>query len=80
MSASKRSISPEAQKTTGGRSQTNMDNAIEEKTELDKNVANYARVAKLEIGSAEVVCFTGTLLGSGLITRIGQWPRERLQT
>ena len=39
-----------------------MDNADEEKAEIDKNVAVYARIAKLEIGSAEIVSFTGTLL------------------
>ena len=32
-----------------------MDNAIEEQAEIDKDIADYARIAKLEIGSAEIV-------------------------
>ena len=33
---------------------------VEEKAEIDKDIADYARIAKLEIGSAEMVSFTGT--------------------
>jgi hypothetical protein len=44
-------------------------------------LAGFVTSLKLENLSADLATFVdGRALGSGLITRIGQWPRERLQT
>ena len=43
-------------------------------------IGPIVQASELEKNELDEVVTFATNLGSGLITRIGQWPRERLQT